>query len=80
MMMVRFDMERGGDIPMHSHPHEQVGFLIEGRGVLVSESDERPVVAGDTWSMAGGVVHGARFGDSPAVVIEVFSPPREDYR
>ena len=80
MMMVRFDMEQGGEIPMHAHPHEQIGFLIEGRGVLVSESGERPVVAGDTWSMPGGVVHGARFGDSPAVVIEVFSPPREDYR
>ena len=80
MMMVRFDVERGGNIPMHSHPHEQVGFLVHGRGVLVSESGERPVAAGDTWSMPGGVVHGARFDDSAAVVIEVFSPPREDYR
>ena len=73
-----FKLDKGSTIPMHSHPHEQTGYLVSGRMNFVFKNKIIPVEKGDSWSIPGGEEHGAEVIDD-CVVIEVFSPVREEY-
>lgn len=65
---------------LHNHPEEQWGFLIEGDCVRIQDGEEVPAKVGDFWCTPGGVEHGIRAGAAGATVIDVFSPPRPEYR
>jgi len=65
---------------IHSHPQEQWGVLLEGECVRIQGGEEIPMKAGDFWHTPGGVAHGIRTGDSRAVVLDIFAPPRDEYR
>jgi quercetin dioxygenase-like cupin family protein len=69
---------KGGRVPEHSHPHEQTGTLVSGSLRFFGPDGETVVRPGDCWSFASGVPHGAEALED-SVVIEVFSPLREDY-
>jgi len=64
----------------HSHDEEQWGVMLEGSAIRIQEGEEVPVQAGDFWLTPGGVEHSIRAGSQGAVVLDVFSPPREAYR
>ena len=64
---------------VHSHPEEQWGICIEGSCVRIQDGKEHPVKAGDFWCTPGGVPHDIRAGAQGATVIDVFSPPRQEY-
>ncbi len=77
-LMVEFRLGKGADLPSHSHPHEQTGFLISGRIKLTIGKEAYFVEPGGSWCISGGVEHKAvALEDSAA--IEVFSPIRDDY-
>ena len=76
--MVKFRLKMGAVIPTHDHPHEQTGYLLEGKMLMMIEGEECPLEAGDSWSLKGGVVHGVSVLED-CLVLEVFSPVREDY-
>ncbi|MFQ5544616.1 MAG: cupin domain-containing protein [Acidiferrobacterales bacterium] len=65
---------------VHSHPQEQWGILLEGECVRIQGGEEVAMKAGDFWRTPGHVPHGVRTGDVGATVLDVFSPPREEYR
>lgn len=65
---------------VHSHPNEQWGVLLEGSATRIQGGDEVAVVAGEFWHTRGGVPHGIRAGAGGAVVLDIFSPPRDEYR
>ena len=65
---------------VHSHPQEQWGVLLEGECVRIQGEDEVQVKAGDFWRTPGGVPHGIRTGAAGATVLDIFSPPREEYK
>ena len=65
---------------LHSHPEEQWGIMLEGEGVRVQDGVEVAVEKGDFWRTPGGVPHSFRAGPSGATVLDVFAPPREEYR
>jgi len=77
-MLVRFELEPGTAIPLHAHPHEQTGHLVSGDAELVGAEGSWPVQPGDSWSIPGDTPHGARSVEG-AVIVEAFSPPRDDY-
>ena len=73
-----FSLDKGSVIPRHSHPHEQTGYVISGR-MLFTIADERfDAGPGDSWNIPGNVAHDVEVLED-TVVIEVFSPAREDY-
>ena len=77
-LMVEFRLQKGARVPLHSHPHEQTGYLVNGNIRLFIGSDVHEVLPGDSWCIPGGTQHSAEsFEDS--VAVEVFSPVREDY-
>ena len=64
---------------IHSHPHEQWGVMLEGDGIRIQDGQEVAVSAGDFWWTPGGTPHGIRAGANGARVLDIFSPPREEY-
>lgn len=80
LMLVRVEMEAGAEVPRHSHPHEQGGIVLEGEMEFTIGDERRRVGPGDAYLIPGGVEHQVRVGDRPAVALDVFSPPREDYK
>ncbi len=64
----------------HSHPQEQWGVLLEGALVRIQGGQEIAMKARDFWRTPGGVEHGVRTGDEGALVLDVFAPPRDEYR
>jgi len=73
-------IEPNAEGTIHSHPQEQWGLMLEGDGVRTQDGTEYPVKAGDFWCTPGGVSHGLRAGPSGARVLDIFSPPRDEYR
>ena len=67
-------------LPTHRHPHEQAGIVIEGELKLTIGNETRLCKKGDAFTIPGNVEHSAVCGDKPTVVLDVFSPPREDYK
>lgn len=77
-LFAEFQMDKGSQLPRHSHPQEQTGYLVAGQ-IRLSIGDETfEVNPGDSWCIPSHVEHKAEIlADS--VAIEVFSPVREDY-
>lgn len=64
----------------HHHPEEQWGVMLEGSAIRIQGGEEIPVKKGDFWRTPGGVEHTVIGGKDGAVILDVFSPPREEYR
>jgi quercetin dioxygenase-like cupin family protein len=77
-LMGRFSIAKGCAIPAHSHPHEQTGIVISGKLRFNVGGKIMDVGPGDSWCFPGGVEHLAEALEN-SVVVEVFSPVREDY-
>lgn len=67
------------EVPSHSHPHEQLGLLLEGELEMEIGGERRRLKPGDAYVIPGGVSHGARTGGGRALVLDIFHPRREDY-
>ena len=65
---------------LHSHPEEQWGVLLEGALVRIQGGQEVSMKAGDFWRTPGGVEHSVTTGDEGALVLDVFAPPRDEYK
>lgn len=78
LSVVRVDPNSVGSI--HSHPEEQWGVLLEGRCTRIQDGVEVDATAGEFWHTPGGVSHGVRTGDQGALILDIFSPPRAEYR
>jgi quercetin dioxygenase-like cupin family protein len=79
MMLVEFTLKKGVEVPQHAHPHDQVGYLVSGRMRMTIGDQTTECAPGDSYHAPPGVPHsGAAL--EPSVVVDVFSPPREDYQ
>ena len=78
MTLAYWRVEAGSPIPEHSHPHEQVVNLIEGRFELVVDGQARQVEPGQVAVIPGGMSHGGH-AITDCRIIDVFHPVREDF-
>lgn len=79
MMAVRFDFGGGVTTEEHSHPHEQIGYVVSGEIVLfMGDSTNEHLTAGCSYYVAPGVRHHIETL-KPTVVLDCFSPIREDF-
>ena len=69
----------GAVMPDHNHPHEQLGYVLEGSMVLDLAGDERTLQSGEAYAIPGGVTHRAVGGPNGCLVLDAFNPPREEY-
>lgn len=79
MMISHVTLDKGAAVPMHKHPHEQVGYVVEGRMRMTIGSDVYEFEPGDSYFIPGDVEHDA-VAVTDCVVLDIFSPPREEYR
>jgi quercetin dioxygenase-like cupin family protein len=79
MMLIDVVLEKGAVVPFHSHPHEQIGYLASGRVLFELGDERRELAAGDSWLVPPNVLHQVTALE-PSLAIDVFSPPREEYR
>ena len=77
-LLVELSMAAGSDIPWHSHLHEQIGYVVRGRFLLDIWEECREVKATDSYLVLSGVSHRVRTLED-TVVVDIFSPVREDY-
>ena len=79
VMLVYFDLRKGADLPMHSHPHTQMGYVVKGQLDFHIYDKTYRLKAGDSYHAPSGVEHAATVIED-CVVIDVFNPARDDYK
>lgn len=79
IMLSYLRMEPGAEVPSHAHPHEQAGMLLEGQLELTIGDETRVMRPGEMYIVPGGVTHRAVAINGPVLVLDIFSPIREDY-
>ena len=72
-------IEPNREMPRHQHPHEQLGIMLEGTMELTIGDETRLINAGDAYTIPPNLPHNARTLDEGCVVLDIFTPPREDY-
>jgi len=77
-LMTEFKLKEGSVIPLHSHPEEQIGYLISGQIKFSVGSEKIVCNPGDSWCFAGDEEHGVEILQD-SVVVEVFAPVREEF-
>ena len=65
---------------LHHHPEEQWGVLLEDSAVRVQGDEEISVRKVDFWRTPGMVLHTMRAGPEGARVLDIFGPPRPEYK
>ena len=66
-------------VPEHRHPNEQNGMVIQGQVRFRCGDEEHELGPGGTWRILGDVPHSVVTGPEGAVVIDVFTPIRDDW-
>ena len=79
LMLIRHFFEKGWVGARHSHPHDQLVYVVSG--AIRAEMDGQVVEAraGDSFVVDGGMEHQATALEA-SEVLDVFTPVREDYR
>jgi len=79
MMMSYVELEPNATVEKHSHPHEQVGIVLEGQARFFIGDEDRILGPGEMYRIPGGVEHRVVALDNPCKAFDIFHPVREDY-
>jgi quercetin dioxygenase-like cupin family protein len=77
-MLVLWRMKAGAHAAAHRHPHEQIFWVLSGKMEFRLGDEKRTCGPGAVGVIPGGVEHEAWFPEDTEVV-DLFSPPREDF-
>jgi quercetin dioxygenase-like cupin family protein len=79
MMLVQFTFGAGVRSAIHSHPHEQIGYVVSGAIDLIMEGHAPArLTTGSSYYVAPDVRHGI-VTHEPTVLLDCFTPLREDF-
>ncbi|TDC57141.1 cupin domain-containing protein [Actinomadura sp. KC345] len=77
--MAVVEIPADGLVPAHQHENEQVGLCLAGSLTFTVGQETGELGPGGMWRILAGVRHEVRAGAGGAVVVEVFSPVRDDW-
>jgi quercetin dioxygenase-like cupin family protein len=77
MMQMVVTLDAGSRLPEHQHPHEQITYCISGRLRLLLAGVAHELTAGQALHIPSHTPHAADVLED-TLVIDTFSPPRED--
>lgn len=80
IMLSYVDLVEGSEVKDHSHSCEQAGIVIEGEGDFRIGDQSKQVKQGDLYLIPSQVIHRLVVTKGPMKVLDIFSPPREEYR
>ena len=79
LMTVELTFPKGATGAKHSHPHEQIGYIVSGSLIYQEEGQEdKTLHTGDTYYVAPNVVHGVEILEDTKL-LDIFTPMREDF-
>jgi quercetin dioxygenase-like cupin family protein len=78
VMLARILLKKGAHVPLHSHPNEQIAYILEGCLKFVIDGREVIVRAGEVLCIPPHVPHEA-FALEDTVDLDIFNPPRQDW-
>lgn len=78
LMMVKVSFAKGGVGPVHQHPHSQITHVESGIFEIEINGEKKLLTTGDAFYIPPNVLHGAVCMEE-GVLIDVFSPMREDF-
>jgi len=79
MTLAYWDVDPGAALPEHSHPHEQIANVLEGRFELTVDGEPLVLEPGMVAVIPGGVPHSGK-ALTPCRLLDAFYPLREDYK
>lgn len=77
-MVTRMNYKAGDNVPLHSHPNEQSGYVVSGKYRIRYQTINEIINPGDSYSVPENIEHALEVIEG-GVVIDVFTPPRQDY-
>ncbi len=78
MYQMRARLEAGSRLPEHQHAQEQITHVISGRVRMIVAGTPHELGPGESLYLPSNVPHGAETIEN-TLVIDTFSPPRDDY-
>ena len=79
LMVCRLRLAPGVVTAVHAHMHEQITIVERGHVVFTIDGKERPSSPGDVLHFPSQVEHGATMLGEEVVLIDIFSPVRQDF-
>jgi len=79
LMVCRLRFAPGVVTAVHTHPHEQITMVEQGRVLFFVDGEERIAKAGDVLHFPSNLAHGATMLDEEVVLVDIFTPVREDF-
>lgn len=79
VMLVQNDFASGSKVPEHAHTNEQLSYVVRGSLQVEMQGEIYVLNPGDSLLMPSNVAHNASAPEG-AVVIDIFAPPREDFK
>ena len=79
VMVCRFSFDPFVVTDVHSHPHEQITLVATGRVNFAVDGKSVIATAGDVLYFPSNLEHGATMLEEEVVLIDIFSPIREDF-
>jgi quercetin dioxygenase-like cupin family protein len=78
LMLVKVEFQQGAVGALHEHYHSQISHVESGVFEITINGEKKVLKAGDAYYIPPHIVHGALCLE-PGVLIDVFSPHREDF-
>ena len=78
LMLVKVNFEKGAIGYKHTHPHQQVSYVVEGKFEVEIGGKKETLEKGDAFVIPSNIEHGAVCVED-GVLIDTFSPMREDF-
>lgn len=78
MYQMEVRLAAGSQVPLHSHPEDQVAYVVSGRLQFQVGDEIIDATPGRSVAIPGGTLH-AVWTVEDTFVIDTFSPPRADY-
>ena len=80
MLFSLVEVDADSEVPLHTHPHEQGGIIVEGELEMGVDGEVKLLKPGDMYIIPGNVEHYARAYTNKAKALDIFSPVREEFK
>lgn len=78
LMAVEVKFEKGSIGALHSHPHEQISYILKGSFEFEIDGKKHVISQGDSYYVKPDVIHGVKALED-SIILDVFTPQREDF-
>lgn len=79
LMMTEVTFKKDAVGSIHSHPHEQVSYITQGRFEFNLDGKVQIVGQGDSIYIPSHTRHGVKALEENSIILDVFTPQREDF-